>query len=80
MGKTTFLKMCAEEGRNYVSLDHLEARHLAQRDPGLFMQTYKPPLIIGEVQYAPNLFSYIKIAVDRKTVYFGLPVLRSFTL
>lgn len=66
VGKTTLLEMCAEEGRNYVTLDNLEARTLAQNDPGLFVQTHKPPLIIDEVQYAPNLFSYIKIIVDRE--------------
>ena len=66
VGKTTLLEMCAEEGRNYVTLDDLEARSLAQNDPGLFIQTYTPPIIIDEVQYAPQLFSYIKIAVDRE--------------
>lgn len=66
VGKTTLLEMCSEEDRNYVTLDNLEARTLARNDPGLFMQTYKQPLIIDEVQYAPNLFSYIKIIVDRE--------------
>lgn len=66
VGKTTLLEMCAEGNRNYVTLDNLEARTLAQNDPGLFVQTHKPPLIIDEVQYAPNLFSYIKIIVDRE--------------
>ena len=65
-GKTTLLEMCAERDRNYVTLDNLEARTLAQNDPGLFVQTHKPPLIIDEVQYAPNLFSHIKIIVDRE--------------
>lgn len=66
VGKTTLLELCAEKGRNYVTLDDFEARQLAQNDPGLFIQTYKPPLIIDEVQYAPQLFSYLKIAVDRE--------------
>ena len=66
VGKTTLLEMCSEEDRNYVTLDNLEARTLAQKDPGLFVQTHKPPLIIDEVQYAPNLFSYIKIIADRE--------------
>ena len=66
VGKTTLLEMCAEGNRNYVTLDNLEARTLAQNDPGLFVQTHKPPLIIDEVQYAPDLFSYIKIIVDRE--------------
>lgn len=66
VGKTTLLELCADEDRNYVTLDDFEARQMAQNDPGLFIQTYKPPLIIDEVQYAPQLFSYIKIMVDRE--------------
>lgn len=66
VGKTTLLNMCTDTSRNYVTLDDLDARSLAQNDPGLFIQTYQPPVMIDEVQYAPNLFSYIKIAVDRE--------------
>jgi hypothetical protein len=66
VGKTTLLEMCAAENMKYVSLDDLDVRSLAQNDPGLFTQTYTPPLIIDEIQYAPQLFSYIKIAVDRE--------------
>lgn len=66
VGKTTLLEICAAEKRRYVTLDDLDARRMAQNDPGLFIQTHKPPLIIDEVQYAPQLFSYIKIAVDRE--------------
>lgn len=65
VGKTTLLEMCAESGRHYVTLDDLDARNLAQKDPGLFVQTYTPPLIIDEIQYAPQLFSYIKLIVDK---------------
>lgn len=64
IGKTTLLKSCSTSKRSYVTLDDLEARTLAKNDPNLFMQTYKPPLIIDEIQYAPELFSYIKIHVD----------------
>ncbi len=65
VGKTTLLEMCSEGERTYVSLDDLEARSLAQRDPALFLQTWHPPLTIDEIQYAPQLFSAIKIMVDR---------------
>lgn len=64
VGKTTLLANCAEPGRGYVSLDDLEQRELARNDPALFLQAYPPPVIIDEVQYAPQLFSSIKIAVD----------------
>jgi predicted AAA+ superfamily ATPase len=65
VGKTTLLETCAEKGRSYVSLDDLEQRELAQTDPALFLQRHKPPVTIDEVQYAPELFSYIKMAVDK---------------
>jgi predicted AAA+ superfamily ATPase len=64
IGKTWLLREIAEPGRNYVSLDDLGDRALANSDPELFFQKYKPPLIIDEVQYAPGLFTYIKIYVD----------------
>lgn len=69
VGKTTLLEICAKEGapapRAYVTLDDMDARALARRDPALFLQTWQPPLIIDEIQYAPELFSVIKIMVDR---------------
>lgn len=66
VGKTTLLEMCAQGRRAYVTLDDLDARNLAQSDPALFLQTWKPPLIIDEIQYAPQLFSAIKVMVDRE--------------
>jgi predicted AAA+ superfamily ATPase len=44
------------------------ARNLAKSDPVLFFQTYKPPIIIDEVQYASELFSQIKILCDEREV------------
>ena len=65
VGKTTMLRHLAEsENRTYVTLDNIMARELAKTDPVLFFQTYKPPIIIDEVQYAPELFSQIKIICD----------------
>ncbi len=64
VGKTTMLKNIKEKERNYISLDELEVRTLAKDDPKLFLQTYKPPLIIDEIQYAPELLPYIKSMVD----------------
>lgn len=66
VGKTTMLKKLMEGSpRTYVSLDDLNARHLAKTDPQLFLQLHRPPIFIDEVQYAPELFHYIKILVDR---------------
>lgn len=64
VGKTTMLRRLAEKNREYVTLDDLEERRLAKTDPALFLQMHSLPILIDEVQYAPELFSYIKIAVD----------------
>lgn len=67
VGKTTMLKHLSEgQTRTYVTLDNLMARNLAQTDPVLFFQTYKPPIIIDEVQKAPQLFEQIKIICDER--------------
>src|SRR3989338_2673391 len=69
VGKTTLLQTMMQEGiggpRRYVSFDDLEARAEAKRDPALFLQKNPSPLFIDEVQYAPEIFSYIKLEVDR---------------
>ena len=65
VGKATMLRHLAEgQGRNYVSLDNMMALNLAKTDPVLFFQTYKPPVIIDEVQRAPEIFSQIKNICD----------------
>ncbi len=66
-GKTTMLRSLAEKEdfvREYVTLDDLTIRDMAKNDPKLFLQLHKPPLLIDEVQYAPELFTYIKIYID----------------
>lgn len=68
VGKTTMLqKLIKSEGcnRSYVSLDDLNERTLAKNDPAMFLQLHKPPVFIDEVQYAPELFTYIKIRIDK---------------
>ena len=66
-GKTTMLRTLAEKeniGRRYVTLDDLTERDMAKNDPALFLQLHRPPVLIDEVQYAPELFTYIKIYID----------------
>ena len=65
VGKTTLLTMMAKKGRKIVSLDMPSNRALAKNDPELFLQRYSPPVLIDEVQYAPELFDHIKIHADR---------------
>ena len=67
-GKTTMLRKLAEKekiGRRYVTLDDLAERDMAKNDPALFLQLHQPPVLIDEVQYAPELFAYIKIYIDK---------------
>lgn len=67
VGKSTLFKNIMEEihaDREIVTLDDLEERALAKKDPAMFLQIHEPPVMIDEVQYAPELFSYIKIAID----------------
>lgn len=67
-GKTTMLRKLAEKekiGRRYVTLDDLAERDMAKNDPALFLQLHQPPVLIDEVQYAPDLFTYIKIHIDK---------------
>lgn len=65
VGKTTVLKNLMTEDREYVTLDDLEERKLAKNDPAMFLQMHSFPIFIDEVQYAPELFSYIKIEIDK---------------
>ena len=66
VGKSTMLQMIKEENMNYVTLDDLDARNLALSDPKYFLEQYSYPLLIDEIQYAPNLLSYIKMIVDEE--------------
>ena len=65
VGKTTMLKnLSKKSNRTYVTLDDANIRDLAKTDPKLFFQTYKTPILIDEIQKAPELFEYIKIICD----------------
>lgn len=64
VGKSTLLENYCTKKYNKVSLDNLDEREKAQQDPALFLLDHEPPLFIDEVQYAPQLFPYIKIYVD----------------
>lgn len=65
VGKTTFLRHLSEPERTYVSLDDPLTLDLAKRDPALFLQRFRPPLLIDEIQYAPELLPFIKMEVDK---------------
>jgi uncharacterized protein len=64
-GKSTFLKTELPDWQ-IVSLEDLDTRELALRDPRAFLNRFKAPLIIDEAQRAPELFSYIQTIVDHQ--------------
>jgi predicted AAA+ superfamily ATPase len=70
VGKTTFLEEAAKRQakaggvRAMVTLDKPQDEAMAKTEPELFLETYAPPVFIDEIQYAPELFRYIKILVD----------------
>jgi predicted AAA+ superfamily ATPase len=66
VGKTTLLQEVQKSSRSYVTLDDLGMRLAAQQDPAGFLDRLRLPVLIDEVQYAPDLFAYIKIVVDRE--------------
>jgi len=66
VGKTTFLQRIKKESRGYVTLDDPALRTLAAEDPALFLQRFPPPVLIDEIQYAPQLLPFIKMDVDRE--------------
>ena len=64
-GKTTLAKMLRPDFR-YVTLESLTEREFAQRDPKGFLETYQNGVILDEVQYVPDLFSYLQVVTDER--------------
>ena len=64
VGKTTVVKKLFGGEMNIVSLDDPNIRALANTNPKLFLETYKWPLIIDEIQKATPLLDMIKIIID----------------
>ena len=63
-GKSTMVRYLFSDTFNYVTLDDLSIRDYALRDPKGFLDFYKSPLVIDEIQKAPSILSYIKIIID----------------
>jgi uncharacterized protein len=67
VGKTSLLRALADPQRGYVTLDDPLQLRLAQQDPALFLQSHPAPVLIDEVQYAPQLLPHLKMAADAAT-------------
>jgi uncharacterized protein len=68
VGKSSLLRHCKvlelTGDRNYLTLDDLQTRTRANRDPALFAKELKLPITIDEIQYAPQLLPALKVLVD----------------
>ncbi|MHB1342753.1 MAG: ATP-binding protein [Thermoleophilia bacterium] len=65
-GKTTLLRHCFGHTHGYVSLEPPDVRAAAAADPRGFLDLHPPPVILDEVQYAPDLLPYIKERIDQR--------------
>jgi len=65
-GKTTVLKRLFGERFEYVSMEALDTRALAAEDPRAFLRLHKPPVILDEVQQAPDLLPYIQELIEER--------------
>jgi predicted AAA+ superfamily ATPase len=74
-GKTTVLKRLFGERYDYVSLEALDTRALAVEDPRAFLRMHKPPVILDEVQQAPDLLPYIQELIEERRDVHGQYVL-----
>lgn len=63
-GKTTLLQHVLGSTHRFVSLDEPDIRALAVADPRLFMSQFAPPVILDEIQYAPEILHYVKRDID----------------
>ncbi|MCL1919067.1 MAG: ATP-binding protein [Peptococcaceae bacterium] len=63
VGKTTLLRN-ATQGTPYVTLDDPILLQSALTEAGTFFKNTPPPVFIDEIQYAPNLFPYMKMIID----------------
>jgi len=59
-GKKVLLKQLSTRGRKYLDLTDPALRSMANEEPVLFLQRYAPPVLIDNIQYAPELVPVIK--------------------
>lgn len=64
-GKTTLFKKLFSQTHRFVGLEDPDVRMRAKGDPNAFLDQYSPPVVIDEIQYCPELLSYIKTRIDQ---------------
>lgn len=63
VGKTSLLRYLFPN-HSFVSLDLPSEAAQAEGDPEVFLKRHPAPVIIDEVQYAPQLFRHLKSVID----------------
>ena len=70
-GKSTLLKHLLQDDYKYVTFDDYKMVELFHDDPEKFMKIYTDKIIFDEAQKVPEIFNYIKIAVDNDRQNYG---------
>ena len=70
-GKSTTLKHVLGKDYEYISFDDPFLIEYFNRDPRGFFQRYSNRIIIDEVQKAPQIFNYLKMAIDNDRDNYG---------
>lgn len=65
-GKTTLAKKAFPD-YEYVSLEDIDHREFADRDPRGFLSRYTRDVIFDEIQRVPHLMSYLQSHVDKRS-------------
>ena len=66
-GKSTLIQALFPDYK-YYNLEDIEQRRFALEDPKAFLQNGGDKCIIDEIQYAPDLLSYIQVITDQKMI------------
>ncbi len=64
-GKSTLSRLVRPD-HQYVTLENVSLRNFARQDPKGFLETYQDGVILDEVQYVPELFSYLQVFTDER--------------
>jgi uncharacterized protein len=64
VGKSTLLEHALKERAEFVVFDPVIDVENARRDPELFLDSHSTPIVLDEIQYAPELLGPIKRRID----------------
>jgi predicted AAA+ superfamily ATPase len=70
-GKTTLFQYLFQDTHQFVTFDDPLNRERAFTDPQLFFESLKQNVILDEIQYVPEILSYIKMIIDKNRNQYG---------